>query len=156
MPLNGFPLGSWVHLSLRTAEMLSASAQVIGMRLTRMAVAGHSPSAGDRREMRRMVAEKTDAGLDAFSAAGSQMFAEGFRMSQQMLTAQWRAVMSFWLSPGSMRAGSLNRLASAMIRHASRRALEKLAAPAARMTHRMLTPYRSRARANAKRLRGKR
>ena len=154
-PFAAMPFASWMHLWMRTAEMAAASAQVIGQRMTRIAAAGHAPTAADRRELSRMVAEKASAGVEAWSAVGSQWLAEGWRAGQRLVDAQLRAAMSLW-TPGAMRIAPAANIARAMfpplLPPLSPRVAERLAAPAARLAHRVVTPYRSRARANAKRL----
>jgi hypothetical protein len=82
-----FPLALWWQLGLKTWEMLTASGQVIGHRVTRMAVAGPKPSARDRREFTRMGSEK-------LQAAGQS----GWAMAAQMQTAWWRSWMQLMLA----------------------------------------------------------
>ena len=57
-------------LALKSAELAGAAPQVIAMRLTRMAAAGHQPTAHDRAEMFRMGNEK----LMAFSQSWLAMW----------------------------------------------------------------------------------
>lgn len=68
-----FPYTLWWQLSLRTWEMLLASAQVIGLRSARIAQAGASPNARDRREFSRMVSEKGQAAQRSALAMMTQL-----------------------------------------------------------------------------------
>ena len=63
----------------KLAELGFAAPQVIAHRLTRMALAGPTISARDRKEFAGMVMEKQAAVAHAWMA----MFAEGVRMQQQ-------------------------------------------------------------------------
>ena len=63
----------------KLAELGLAAPQVIAHRLTRMALAGPTISARDRKEFTGMVAEKQAAVAQAWAA----MFAEGVRLQQQ-------------------------------------------------------------------------
>lgn len=67
------PFVLWTDLALRTGEMLVASAQVIGHRTGRMAKAGPSPNARDRKEFRRMGLEKVAAANESAWAMGRQL-----------------------------------------------------------------------------------
>lgn len=66
------PYALWWQVSLRTWEMLLASSQVIGIRTSRMARAGASPDARDRREFTRMVSEKGQAAQRSGLAMATQ------------------------------------------------------------------------------------
>lgn len=64
-------------------ELGVAAPQVVAHRLARMASAGASPSARDRREFTGMVVEKQVA----FAQAWTAMWLEGWRMQQRWLLA---------------------------------------------------------------------
>ena len=70
--------------ALQAAELGLAAPQVIAHRLTRMALAGHTPNARDRKEFTGMVAEKQLA----FAQAWMAMCTEGWRL-QQELALSW-------------------------------------------------------------------
>jgi hypothetical protein len=61
------PLG-WFRVATHTAEMMQASAYVIAQRTTVMGTMGLSPSTADRRELRTMVQEKSDAVMESATA----------------------------------------------------------------------------------------
>lgn len=96
------------QLMTRSAELAFVAPQVIAHRLSRMALAGPAPSARDRREFHRMVAEKPFA----FGQAWTAMAIEAARAQQAVALSLWR---SFWV-PAPFRpmtsrraAGQLNR-----------------------------------------------
>jgi hypothetical protein len=65
--------------AVKLAELSFAAPQVIAHRLTRMALAGATLSARDRKEFSGMVLEKQAAAAQAWMG----MFAEGLRFQQQ-------------------------------------------------------------------------
>ena len=66
--------------AVKLTELGLAAPQVIAHRLTRMALAGPTISARDRKEFTGMVVEKQAAVAQAWTA----MFAEGVRLQQQL------------------------------------------------------------------------
>lgn len=76
-------------VSTKTAELAMAVPQVVAHRLTRMALAGATPSVRDRKEFERMVAEKRAAFSDACHA-----------MAKQTARAQLKLASSLWQSLG--------------------------------------------------------
>jgi len=92
------PLLAWGEYSRKQAEMLLAAGQVIPIRLTRMAAAGHQPSARDRREFSRMGTEKVQAGLQSMLAVALKM---------QLMQLQWLSqAWQHWMRAGSLLAGA--------------------------------------------------
>lgn len=80
-------LKSWTDLALRSMEMFTASGQVIAARTGRMARAGTSPNARDRREFTRMGTEKVQAASQSAWAMAMSMQQAWFQAWLQMLTA---------------------------------------------------------------------
>jgi hypothetical protein len=80
-------------LIVKAAQLGFAAPQVVGHRVTRMAVAGISPSARDRREFRRMGTEK----MAAFTESWNAMAMETFRANQALAASFWRSVWFPWL-----------------------------------------------------------
>jgi hypothetical protein len=76
-------------LALKTAELAIAAPQVIAHRTLRMAMAGASPSARDRKEFHRMGAEKVAAVAESWNAMAFQ----AFRANQQLALS---CMQSFW------------------------------------------------------------
>lgn len=108
------PYAAWSRLALQYAEMLAASAVVIHHRTGRMAAAGTSPNARDRKEFTRMGQEKLDAAAESAQAMAQRMGSDnvdlGARMMQQMMHAgtgllgMWMAPALFWSPQGQARA----------------------------------------------------
>jgi hypothetical protein len=80
---------SHASLALKSAELAWAAPQVIAMRLTRMVVAGHEPSAHGRAEMFRMGNEK----VLAFSQSWLAMWTAWWLMPLR-LGLNWRGAGS--------------------------------------------------------------
>jgi 1-acyl-sn-glycerol-3-phosphate acyltransferase len=109
--------------AVKLAELGFFAPQVVAHRVTRMALAGTSPSARDRKEFTGMVVEKQLA----FTQAWLGMFAEGMRLQQQLALS-----MLTGATPG---------------RHAA-----QVKRAAARMASTAIAPIHRKAAANAKRL----
>lgn len=71
------PLDVWNDLAQTTGEMLAASAEVIGHRTNRMALAGPLPTTRDQQEFALMGQEKVDAAARSATAMGAQMLSVG-------------------------------------------------------------------------------
>ncbi len=74
-------------LAVKAAELAFAVPQVVAHRVTRMALSGQKPSARDRKEFERMVAEKNAAFAESWNA-----------MVAQSVLANQALVMSFFKS----------------------------------------------------------
>ena len=155
--LNSFmnPLLMWHRLAWKTGEMAIASAQVIGRRTSRIALAGSAPSARDQREFAMMGQEKRAAALQAAQAAGTSMlmlnghFAElAFKQTMSMAVA----MMSL---AASRTAAETARLQSKLLRDTTTRsvaAASKLSGAAAEVARRAMNPVHARVRSNVRRL----
>jgi hypothetical protein len=119
-------------LVLKAAELAFAAPQVVAHRVTRMAIAGPTLSQRDRKEFKRMSAEKTEA----FSESLNAMTMQVFRANQAMAASIFR---SFW-SP------SLRGMPSA------RAVTARLQGVALDVLGKGLSPVHRKAVANAKRL----
>ncbi|HNW61816.1 MAG TPA: hypothetical protein PKJ32_02365 [Piscinibacter sp.] len=71
-------------IAVQAAELAFAVPQVVGHRITRMAMAGHLPSERDRKEFDLMVAEKNSAFAQSWVAMANQSL-----VAQQALSASW-------------------------------------------------------------------
>jgi hypothetical protein len=69
------PFMLWSDLAMKSLEMMLASAQVIGHRTGRMALAAHAPTARDQREIVLMGQEKIEAGAQSAQAMTAHMMA---------------------------------------------------------------------------------
>ncbi len=92
------PWTPWIDLARQTSEMLTASAQVIGHRTRRLALAGGQPSARDRREFTRMGQEKIAAATESARAMAREMLAIHLRWGR-LGFEQVLAGMSVAMSP---------------------------------------------------------
>jgi hypothetical protein len=85
------------RLGRQTVALAFAAPEVMAHRMARLALAGPTPSARDRREFHRMGAEKVAAFYESWNA-----------MSLAMFRAFWSFALSPWQwgSPRARRAGS--------------------------------------------------
>lgn len=77
-------------LMIKATELAFAVPQVVAHRVTRMALAGPSPTARDQREFRQMGAEK----MAAFTESWNAMATQAFRANYVLATSFWRS----WLT----------------------------------------------------------
>lgn len=89
-------------LAAQTLALGVAAPQVIAHRVARMALAGASPSARDRKEFHRMGAEKIAAVNEAWSA----MAVETFRANQQLTLSFMRSLWFPWLHSTGRKSAS--------------------------------------------------
>ena len=112
---------------VKATELARAVPQVVAHRVTRMALAGTSPTARDQREFRQMEAEK----MAAFTESWNAMATQAFRANYLLATSFWRS----WL------AGRPSQLSGSQLHNAALGVLGK-----------GFGPVHRRAVANAKRL----
>ena len=84
-------------LAAQAAELAFAVPQVVAHRVTRMAIAGVSPSARDRKEFQRMGAEK----VAAFSESWNAMALQALRANHQLALSFMQSLMFPWATPKS-------------------------------------------------------
>ena len=87
-------------LTRKAVELGVAAPLVIAHRLTRMALAGHTPSVRDRREFTLMSSEKTAAFYESWNA----MFIQSIRIQQEITASIWRSLWHYWLNTTSSAA----------------------------------------------------
>lgn len=126
-----------LRISTQATELMFAAPQVVAHRLGRMRAAGAGTSVRDRREFRRMSAEK----VAAFGESWNQMALQVLKANQQMAQA-W---VSAWWFP-------LRIPSSAATRQSFSRAAAQMQSSALRVMSSGLGPVHRRATANAKRL----
>lgn len=149
------PFMLWSTLAFKTWEMMLASAQVIGHRTGRMALAGPAPNARDRREFHRMGQEKIEAAAESLQAMALRMFS----FNQQIGLMAWRQFMTGWTTFASLASSRTlpqtiklqNDLWHNTMSHANS-AVTHFGDALAKTIHKGLTPIHSRATANARRL----
>src|SRR5262249_49769225 len=151
----GDPFVAWTRLAWDTGELMLHSGEVIGRRVAGLALAG----AGDSREIALMSREK----MEAAAESGYAMWWSPARMNQRLPAPplqQMSAGAAGMASLASSRppAQSVERQAR-LVRDAvgrSATAAAGISGSTARVAQRGLTPVRSRAARNAKRLRKRR
>jgi len=147
----------WSHLATKTLEMMLASAQVIGYRTARMALAGPAPNARDRREFALMGQEKIEAGPQPAQA----MVAHMMNMSQPLNALAFRHLLrnsAAFISLASSRTPSHLIARQAALARALEQSAVRMAdvsKDATKLVHRGLKPIHAKTTANAKQL-GKR
>jgi hypothetical protein len=155
----GNPFIAWTQLAWKTGELMLSSGEVIGRRMAGMALADVQPGARDRREIALMGREKVEAATES----GYAMWWSLARMNQQLAalalkqmlagTAGMMALASSRTIPESIERQT--KLVGDSVAH-STVAASRLSGSTARLAQRGLTPVRSRAARNAKRLRKRR
>ncbi len=73
----------------QAAELAFAVPQVVAHRVTRMAMAGPTPSGRDRKEFARMVAEKNTAFAQSWQAMATQAVLGNQSLALSMLRTAW-------------------------------------------------------------------
>ena len=152
------PFLMWSRLAWKTGEMAIASAQVIGHRTSRLALAGSVPSACDQREFALMGQEKGDAALESAQAVGVSML----MLNQQFTALAFKQMLSVSVALMSIAASrtaaeSVDRQ-SKLVRDtmtSSVVAASKLSGSTAELARRALKPVHTRISGNVRRL-GKR
>ena len=151
------PFMVWSDLATKTLEMMLASAQVIGHRTSRMALAGAAPNARDRREIALMGQEKVEAGARSAQAMAAHMMT----VSQPWGALAFRHIprnsAAFMSLASSQTPSQLIARQAALARALGQSAVSmaNVSKSATKLAHRGLKPIHAKATANAKRL-GKR
>jgi hypothetical protein len=127
-------LSGWAGLAVKTAAMMTASAEVIAARTHQLATAKTPLSGKDAHEAHRMVAEKAEAAAESARAV-----------------AMPAATQLIGLMPDMLRVAASSDLATLAARQA--RLNRKLEQGILGLSHAAMTPFFKRARANARRLR---
>jgi len=148
------PFMLWNDLAMKTAEMMLASAQVIGHRTARMAVAGSAPNARDRREFALMGKEKLDAGAQSGQAMATHLMTMNPQLGAQAFHNMLQSTAALVSLASSRTPAQLIARQAALARalgHSTASILD-VAQSATRLAHRGLKPVHAKATANAKRL----
>lgn len=152
--ISANPFVLWTSLAFKTAEMMTASAQVIGHRTKRMATAGPTPNARDRREFSLMGQEKMEAASESVQAMAKHMTTINQQIGAQAVSQMLAGATDILSLATSRTAGQAVARQARLIRTLTRGAVSapRLSSSAARLAQRGLKPIHSRATANAKRL----
>ena len=152
-----FPFMPWSDLATKTLEMMLASAQVIGHRTGRMALAGPAPTARDRREFALMGQEKIEAGAQSAQAITAHLMT----MSQPWGALAFRHILrnsAAFMSLASSRTPNTVDRAAGSTRASSGTigiSMADVSKDATKLARRGLKPIHAKATANTERL-GKR
>jgi hypothetical protein len=121
--------------------------QVIALRSARMLAGGFAPRADDRRELARMVHEKTAAAGESATAVAVQLWKTNWELAMMPLRWWW----GMWA--GAARWKPFVPASGPLLLMTPAAGQKQLAAAASRIVHSSLEPVRRRVTANAKRLR---
>jgi hypothetical protein len=153
--LSAHPLLIWSELTFKTGEMMLASAQVIGHRTNRMALAGPTPNTRDQREFALMGQEKIVVAAEWAQAMALSMI----RLNQQVGALAFKQML---IGATAMMALASSRTTRQSVARQARFvrdtmdnsavATSQISASAARLVNKGLKPIHSRAKRNAKRL----
>lgn len=149
------PLLAWSSLALNSAQMMATSAQVIGMRVQRMMIAGANPQISDHVEMGLMGSEKVQAAAESGQAVArgvmllnQQLFAMVTRQVMAGLPMMFSLATSF--TPSRFADGQARVVRAALAN--SNAATAKISDAVPRIAGKALKPIHSRAAANRRRL----
>jgi hypothetical protein len=148
------PISVWTDVALKTCEMMMASAEVIGHRTGRMAVAGPIPNASDSREFALMGQEKIEAAAESARAMAEfvmtmnrQLRAQAFSQILTGSSAMISLAASSSVGQSIERQGELVRtMAESAIK------VSQLPNSAGLLAQSAVKPIYSRTKANARRL----
>ena len=144
----------WNTLAMKTAEMMLASAQVIGHRTGRMALAGPAPSARDRREFALMGQEKVEASAQSVQAMAAHLLSRNQELGAQAFSNMLRSTSALMMLASSRTPAQLiaRQVALARALGQSSVSIADVSKSATKLAHRGLKPIHAKATANAKRL----
>ena len=148
------PLVLWSDLATKTLETMLASAQVIGYRTGRMALAGVAPSARDRREFALMGQEKIEAGAQSAQAMAAHLMSMSQPWGALAFPHLLRTSAAFVSLASSRTPSQLIARQAALARALGQSAVSMadVSKSATKLAHRGLKPIHAKATANAKRL----
>ena len=148
------PFMLWSDLATKTLEMMLASAQVIGHRTGRMALAGPAPNARDRREFALMGQEKIEAGVQSAQAMAAHTMSMSQPWGALALRHLLRSSAAFMSLATSRTPSQLIARQAALARALGQSAVSMadVSKSATKLAHRGLKPIHAKATANAKRL----
>lgn len=151
------PFAQWSELAMKTTEMLTAAAEVIGHRTTRMVFAGPLPDVHDQREFTLMGQEKLEAAAESAAAMTAHVMDTHHRLFASTLRHMLHgstAMLSLASSRSAEQAAEHQaRLGRAIARSAI--SASRLSRTPASLAQHGLGPIHARATANAKRLGGR-
>lgn len=150
------PFMMWSRLAWKTGEMAISSAQVMGQRTSRLALAGVLPNARDQREFALMGSEKGEAALESAQAVGARMMLMGQQFAALAFKQALSASATLMSIAASRNASELMDRQARLVRETmagSVVAAAKLSGAGAGIAKGALKPVQKRVIKNAKRLR---
>lgn len=150
------PFMLWSRLAWKTGEMAVSSAQVIGQRTSRFALAGANPSVRDQREFALMGNEKSEAALESAQAVGTRLMLLGQQFAALAFKQALSASVTLMSIAASRNASELMDRQARLVRETmagSAVAAAKLSGAGAGIARGALKPVQKRVIKNAKRLR---
>ncbi|NMG14619.1 polyhydroxyalkanoate granule-associated phasin [Aromatoleum bremense] len=152
--LSADPMRQWTHLAVKTIQTMMASAQVIGHRTTKMAIAGFAPSASDQEEFTLMGQEKFEAAAESAQAMTMHLIKLNQRLWEQTSVGMVGGASAILSLAGSQTLGQSVERQTDLFNVVSESAknLSRLAGSSVTLAHRGLRPIHAKATANAKRL----
>jgi hypothetical protein len=153
-PSLGELSASWLRLFAETCEMLNATAQVVKVRTTRMALAGPLPNERDRVEFSLMSREKSEAVSESIQAMGSGLVHLGMTLATDTSKHLWATSTAAAALASSRSAGQWLERQSTLLKVATASPANplRLASSTTHVVQECLAPIHGRATANAKRL----
>jgi len=144
------PFSVWTDLALNTCEMMAASAEVIGHRAGRMAVAGPIPNVTDQQEFALMGQEKIEAAAESARAMAEFVMTMNRELGAQAFS---QMLTGFSLAASSSIGQSLERQGD-LVRTMTESAITASQLPnsAGLLAQSAVKPIYSRTKANARRL----
>jgi hypothetical protein len=100
-----------ISLATKSAQLALAAPHVVANRVTRMALAGASPSRRDVTEFNRMISEKPIAFLISWNAMGMQTL----RAQQQFMYSWFKAAWMPWLGKEMTQASISTHIQNAAV-----------------------------------------
>ena len=151
----GNPFWLWSEFARKMTEMSMASAQVIAHRTARMAAAGPSPNARDRKEFTRMGREKVEASAESARAIAAHITTTNLQLGVRAFSQMMSATAAFTALAASRTPAQFVACQARLAQTVARSTITAadLSTSTARLAKRGLKPIHSRATANAKRLR---
>ncbi|WP_075360001.1 polyhydroxyalkanoate granule-associated phasin [Caballeronia sordidicola] len=145
---------NWLRLFAETCELLTATAQVVKVRTTRLVMAGPLPNERDRTEFSLMSREKSEAVTESIQAMGSGFVSLGMDLAMATSKHIWATSAAAGDLASSRSATQWLERQAALIKVAAASPANplKLASSTTRLVQESLAPIHGRATANAKRL----
>ena len=154
LSLSADPFSVWADVAMKTCEMMAASAEVIGHRAGRMAVAGPIPNASDQREFALMGQEKIEAAAESARAMAEFVMTMNRQLGAQAFSQMLTGSTAMILLAASRSVGQSIERQGDLVRTMTESAITATELPnsAGLLAQEAVKPIYSRTKANARRL----